>query len=276
MPKTNAISIMNGAGAPATLPELYGLVIEAVRAKSLAMALKSQNYKGDPRTGSVVYRRFANSKSQPYGTARAAGAGNKLNAMDKPVNLDQHEEIVEEVAKFDLDTFGITDLMKRRADDHAESMATTLDTDYFAAIAEDATEFTPTATAINEIVEEAIVTLTNVKNDYVDGVPRALIDVVLNSTQYSKMRTFLDAQANPNVDTAGEEFGMYHGVKFFESTRLPSGVNGLCMVRGAGAQPCVVDEYSEPEKIPLSNDYASSLFYDHGEENLVPDLTFKW
>ena len=267
---------MNGADAPATLPELYGLVIEAVRAKSLAMTLKSQNYRGDPRTGSVVFRRFANSKSQPYGTARAAGKGNKLNALDVPVNLDQHEEIVEEVAKFDLDTFGIADLMKRRAPDHTESMATTLDSDYFEAIAEDATEFTPTATAINEVCEEAVVTLSNVKNDYVDGVPRALIDVVLSSTNYSKMRTFLDTQPNPNVDTAGEEFGTYHGVKYYESTRLPSGVNGLCMIRGAGALPCVVDEYSEPEKIPLSNDYASSLFYDYGSKNLVPDLTLKW
>ncbi len=276
MPKTNAISIMNGADAPATLPELYGLVVESVRAKSLAMALKSQNYKGDPRTGSVVFRRFANSKSKPYGTARAAGAGDKLNALDIPVNLDQHEEIVEEVAKFDLDTFGITDLMKRRADDHTESMATTLDTAYFKAIADDATEFTPTKTAINEIVEEGIVTLTNIKNDYVDGVPRALIDVALSSTEYSKMRTFLDTQANPNVDTAGEEFGVYHGVKIYESTRLPAGVKGLFMVHGAGAQPCVMDEYSEPEKIPLSNDYASSLFYDYGAENLVPDLTLKW
>ena len=47
------------------------------------------------------------------------------------------------------------------------------------------------------------------------------------------------------------------------------------MVRGAVAQPVVVNQYGDPEKIQLSNDYAVSLFYDYGTKALTPDLIFK-
>jgi hypothetical protein len=33
--------------------------------------------------------------------------------------------------------------------------------------------------------------------------------------------------------------------------------------------------YSEPEKIPLSNDYAVSLFFNYGVKALTDDLIFK-
>ena len=100
--------------------------------------------------------------------------------------------------------------------------------------------------------------------------------------------TFLDTQSNPHVDTAGEEFGMYHGVRVYSCTRMPvttetveetktktTVTDALLMVRGAVAQPVVVNQYGDPEKIQLSNDYAVSLFYDYGTKALTPDLIFK-
>lgn len=69
---------------------------------------------------------------------------------------------------------------------------------------------------------------------------------------------------------------MYHGVRVYSCTRLAEKCNGLLMIRGAVAQPVVVDQYSNPEKIPLSNDFAVSLFYDYGTKALTPDLIFKW
>ena len=276
MPRTQAISILAGASTPANLAELYGLVIENVRKLCLSQTLKSNNYTGNPAAGSVEFKRFVNAASKDYGTARTAGKGDKITAPPTVVNLDQHKEIVEEIAKFDLDTFGVANIMQRRADNHVLSMQSMLDTTFFSVAAAGATVFTPAATAIQEIIESLIQTLETVKNDYTDGVDRALMDIVLSPEKYGLLRTFLDTQANPNVDTAGEEFGMYHGVKIFSSTRLPSGVHALCMVRGAVAQPCKVDQYSEPEKIPLSNDFASGLFYDFGTKLLTPDLAFVW
>ena len=147
----------------------------------------------------------------------------------------------------------------------------------------------PSRKIIQDIVESMIQTLEVVKNDYTDGVDRNMMDLVLSPAQYGKLRTFLDTQSNPNVNTAGEEFGMYHGVRVYSCTRLPvttetvetsktktTTTNGILMIRGAVAQPVVVDQYSNPEKIPLSNDYAVSLFYDYGVKALTPDLIFKW
>ena len=278
MARTNAISLLSATSTPATLAELYGLVIENVQKSTLSTALKSQLYTGNPAAGSVEFKRFVNSASKAYGTARTAGKGDKVMAPPVTVNLDQHKEIVEEVAKFDLDTFGVTGIMQRRADNHVSSMAAALDSAFFAAAAEEATEFTPSEniTGIQNIVESMIQTLETTKNNYVDGVDRNMMDMVLAPLYYGELRTFLDTQANPNVDTAGEEFGMYHGVRIYSCTRLPSNSKALLMVRGAVAQPVVSDQYGAPEKIPLSNDYAVSLFYDYGTAALTPDLILHW
>ena len=127
------------------------------------------------------------------------------------------------------------------------------------------------------------------KNDYTDGIDRGLMDFVLSPAAYGSIRTFLDTQPNANVDTAGEEFGMYHGVRVYSCTRLPVTTEtveetktkttvtyGILMIRGAVAQPVITTPYGDPEKIPLSNDMAVSLFYDYGTEALTPDLILKW
>ena len=278
MARTNAISLLAGASTPATLAEIYGLVIENVQKSTLSTSLKSQQYTGNPAAGSVEFKRFANSEAKTYGTARTAAKGDKITVPPTTVNLSTHKEIVEEVAKFDLDTFGVAGIMQRRADNHVLTMAADLDRAFFAEANTSGTAFTPGSgvTEIQDIVESMIQTLEVVKNDYTDGVDRGMMDLVLSPAQYGKLRTFLDTQSNPNVDTAGEEFGMYHGVRVYSCTRLAKKCNGLLMIRGAVAQPVVVDQYSNPEKIPLSNDFAVSLFYDYGTKALTPDLIFKW
>lgn len=276
MARTKAISLLAGTSTPADLAEIYGLVIENVQKSTLSTALKSQQYTGNPAAGSVEFKRFVNSASKDYGTARTAAKGDKVTAPPTTVNLDQHKEIVEEVAKFDLDTFGVANVLQRRADNHVLSMAATLDRAFFQAAATEGAAFTTAATAVNEIAESMIQALETTQNNYVDGVDRALMVLVLNPEQYGKLRTFLDTQSTPNVDTAAEEFGLYHGVKVYSCTRMPSGVNALCMVQGAVAQPVVSDQYGDPEKIPFSNDYAVSLFYDYGTKALTPDLIQVW
>ncbi|MEG1862973.1 MAG: hypothetical protein RR198_05135 [Oscillospiraceae bacterium] len=277
MAKTNAISLLAGTSTPATLAEIYGLVIENVRKVSLSQGRKSRSYTGNPATGSVEYKRFANSSSKAYGTARTAGKGDKVTAPPTTVNLSTHKEIVEEIAKFDLETFGVNTIMQRRADNHVQSMVTELDRAFFTAAVSAATAYTPASgvTAIEDILESMIQQIETTKNDYIDGVDRNLIEVDLSTAYYGKLRKYLDAQSNPNVDTAAEEFGMWHGVKIYSNTRLPSGTNILVSVQESVAQPCVVDQYSDPEKIQLSNDYAVSLFYDYGTAALTPDLILK-
>lgn len=290
MARTKAISLIQGGSTKVDLAELSGLVIQNIQKDTLSAGLKSQSYTGNPATGSVEYKRFKNSASQPYGTARAAGKGDAITVPPTTVNLNKHREIVEEAAKFDLDTFGVGNIMARRADNHVDTVSSELDGDFFAVAVSEGTAFTAPAgvTNIEDIMEAFIQTLEGVKNDYVRGVPRNLIRLVLDPVYYGKIRTYLDKGVNnANVDTAAEDFAVFHGVRVYSSINLPVTVedaadnkkkttttHAVIMIDGAVAQPAVIYPYKEPEKIPLSNDYGVSMFFDYGTKALTPDLIF--
>ena len=289
MARTKAISLIQSGSTKVELSEVSGLVIQNIQKDTLSSGLKSQSYTGNPAHGSVEYRRFKNSAAQDYGTARAAGKGTALAIPPTTVNLSIHREIVEEAAKFDLDTFGVGNIMARRADNHVDTVAAELDSAFFAKAVEEGAAFTTSATAIEEVVEAMIQKLETVKNDYVRGVPRHLIRLVLSPAYYGKLRSFLDKGVNnASVDTATEDFSIFHGVRVYYSINLPvssqasqtegktdtTTTHAIIMVEGAVAQPAVIYPYREPEKIPLSNDYGVSMFFDYGTKALTPDLIF--
>lgn len=287
MARTKAISLIQSGTTKVELSELSGLVIENIQKDTLSSGLKSQSYTGNPASGSVEYKRFKNSASQPYGTARAAGKGDAITVPPTTVNLNTHKEIVEEAAKFDLDTFGVGNVMARRADNHVDTVSSELDVAFFQCAVDEGTAFTTSDTDIEVIVEAFIQTLENVKNDYVRGVPRNLIRLALTPSYYGKIRNYLDkSTGNANVDTASESFEIFHGVRVYSTINLPVDVNVgtsstvttttnmVAMIDGAIAQPVVIYPYKEPEKIPLSNDYGVTMFFDYGTEALTPDLIF--
>ena len=277
MARAKALSLIQSGSTKVELSEISGLVIENIQKDTLSSGLKSQSYTGNPVAGSVEYKRFKNSESKTYGTARTAGKGDAITIPPTTVTLDQHKEIVEEAAKFDLDAFGVGNIMARRADDHVNTVAAELDAAFFAKAVEEGAAFTPATgvTAVNEIVESLIQKLETVKNVNVRGVPRNMIRLVLSPVYYGKMRNFLDTTAgNANVDTAAEDFTTFHGVRVYSSINLPETADAVVMIEGAVAQPVVIYPYKEPEKIPLSNDYGISLFFDYGTKALTPELMF--
>lgn len=279
MARTKAISLIQNGATKVELAELSGLVIQNIQKDTLASGLKSQSYTGNPTSGSVEYRRFKNSVSQDYGTARAAGKGTALTVPPTTVNLNTHKEIVEEAAKFDLDTFGVGNIMARRADNHVDTVAAEFDTAFFQAAFDEGTAFTAPAGATDpgKIVEALIQTLETVKNDFVRGVPRNIMRLVLPPAFYGDMRDYLDKTVhNANVDTAAEDFTTFHGVRVYSSVFLPANAKAVIMIEGAIAQPAVIYPYKDPEKIPLSNDYGVSMFYDFGTKVLTPDLVFTY
>jgi hypothetical protein len=279
MARTKAISLIQNGATKVELAELSGLVIHNIQKDTLASGLKSQSYTGNPASGSVEYRRFKNSVSQDYGTARAAGKGTALTVPPTTVNLNTHKEIVEEAAKFDLDTFGVGNIMARRADNHVDTVAAEFDTAFFQAAFDEGTAFTAPAgvTDPGKIIEALIQTLETVKNDYVRGVPRNIMRLVLSPAFYGDMRDYLDKTVhNANVDTAAEDFTTFHGVRVYSSVFLPATAKAVIMIDGAIAQPAVIYPYKDPEKIPLSNDYGVSMFYDFGTKVLTPDLVFTY
>lgn len=277
MARTKAISLIQTGSTKVDLAELSGLVIGNIQKDTLASGLKSQSYTGNPASGSVEYKRFKNSVSQDYGTARSAGKGSAITVPPTTVNLNTHKEIVEEAAKFDLDTFGVGNIMARRADNHVDTVAAEFDTAFFQAAVDEGTAFTTIETDIEAIVEAFIQTLETVKNDYVRGVPRNIMRLVCAPSFYGKIRNYLDKNTNnANVDTAAEDFATFHGVRAYSSVFVPSSTNAIIMIDGAIAQPAVIYPYKEPEKIPLSNDYGVSMFYDYGTKVLTPDLVFHY
>lgn len=273
MPRIESLNILTTDDGKAYLAELYGKVIENVNKELISARFKNTDLSGDPTAGSVEAKRFVNAKSKAYGTARKAGAGDAVKAEPVTVPINQDREIVEELEQKDVSLFGVEGIMGRRATNHVQRMASELDTEFFAVGKSEGTKITPTATDVPEEIEEAIQVCENTKNDFVDGVPRSMINLVCSTAYYGKIRTYLDKVTRPNIDSTAEEFLAYHGVKTFSSVHLPDGVDYEIMVDGAIAQPVMSDEYTA-EKIPLSNAYGVELFYHYGTKAVMPDLIF--
>jgi hypothetical protein len=274
MAKIQSLSVLVDA-SPETkeyLAEKYAGVIETVQKMTTSGRIKNTDLSGDPTAGTVVAKRFVNATSQAYGTARTAGKGNSIKDKDVTVPIDQDKEFVEEIEEKDVKLLGVDGLITKRSRNHALRMAAELDEKFYLQAQTEGSAFTPAegVTAIQDIVESSIVTLETLKNNYIDGLDRSMLSVVMSAETYSKMRSYLDTITNTNVDTTDEEFFAYHGVKVFSSTRLPQGVNFITMMDGSIAQPVMSHPYNA-EKIPLSDAVALELFFYYGTKAVTPE-----
>ena len=275
MSRIQSLSILTTEEGKAYLAELYGKVIENVEKGLISGPMKNRDLSGDPEAGSVEAKRFANATSQAYGTARAAGAGNKVKELAVTVAIDTDKEIVEELEEKDIRLYGVDGVLERRSRNHALRMDAELDNAFFAVAAESANAINLSGyTDIEKELEAVIQECETTKNEFVDGVPRSMMHLVLSPKYYGMVRNNLDKMENANVDTSDEEFYAWHGVRAQSCVHLPVGVNYILMVEGAVAQPVMSDSYSA-EKIPLSNAYGVSLFYHYGTKAVMPDLIFK-
>ena len=252
------------------LEEAYKGVLANVQKQALSTSLKNTDLSGDPTAGTVEAKRFANAASQTYGTARTAVKGKTVT-----VAIDQDKEFVEEIENKDIKLLGVDGLVAKRSANHAMRMAAELDTQFFAIGKSEGTQYKPAqaVTAIQEIVEGAILTMENLKNDYIDGLPRDMMDIVFDADTYSQMRMYLDTVTNTNVDTTTESFIMYHGVRCHSSNRLPAGTKFEIMMKESIAQPVMSEPYSA-ERIPLSEAVAVELFFHYGTKAVTPDTIF--
>ncbi len=257
------------------LKEVYGGVIENVQKMTISSRLKNQEVSGSPTGGSVELKRFTNTKSQPYGTARSGGKG-QMNVV-KPVTLkiDNDREIIHEVEQKDVSLYGVTDLIGRKARQDEKSMTRELDRAFFeSAVLNGNRKETFTSSTEIDKFEELVQLIETVSNDFVDGVPRDMIAVVMSPSQYGKLRSFIDVQTNnANVNTDAEEIVRLHGVEVYSSTYLPSGVEMLAMVKGSVGQMSLVN-IDDPAKFPASNAYHFGIFYSFGTVSVMPDLIF--
>nr|DAG65336.1 MAG TPA: major capsid protein [Caudoviricetes sp.] len=257
------------------LKEAYDGVLENVQKQAVSVQLKNTDLSGDPTAGTVEAKRFVNSASQTYGTARTAGKGNAVKGKPVTIPIDTDKEFVEEIEDKDIKLLGVDGIVAKRSANHAMRMAAELDEKFFSEGKTSGTQFKPAkaVTAIHEIVEKAILLLENLKNEYIDGLPRDMLRIVFDAETYSEMRMYLDTVVNTNVDTTTESFVMYHGVRCYSSNRLPSGVKFEIMMNESIAQPVMSQAYSA-EKIPLSNAVAIELYFNYGTKAVTPDTIY--
>jgi hypothetical protein len=276
MARIESLNMLTTEDGKAYLSELYGKVIEGVMKALVSTGMKNADLSGDPVSGTVEAKRFVNATPQDYGTARTAGKGNAVKASTVTVAIDKDKELVEELEQKDIRLYGVDGVLDRRSKNHVLRMASALDTEFFAVAAENATEVEVdlAGAAIEDVLEAVIQECENTQNDFVDGVPREMMHLTLNTSYYGKVRNNLDKQTRSNVDTAAEEFYTWHGVECKSSVHMPTGVPFILQVTGAVAQPIMADQYTA-EKIPLSEAYGVELFYHYGTKAVTPDLIFK-
>lgn len=276
MPRITALNLLNTDEGKEYLAELYGRVIEGVQKALISTGMKNMDLSGDPVSGTVEAKRFVNATSKNYGTARTAGKGDAVKAKPVTVAIDQDKEIVEELEQKDVRLYGVDGVLNRRSANHILRMAAELDNAFFAAAAGAANALNLSgAASVADELEAIIQECETTQNDFVDGVPRSMMHLVLSPKYYGKIRNDLDKAANnANVNTAAEEFNVWHGVRAYSCVHLPVGCDYLLMVEGAVAQPVMADQYVA-EKIPLSNAYGIELFYHYGTKVVTPDLIFK-
>lgn len=269
MSRINALNILTTGEGKEKLAESYGKVIENVQKSTISGLLKNTDLSGTPEAGTVEAKRFVNSVSNVYGTARTGGKGQALKTTPVVIAIDTDRELINEVEEKDTALYGVDGLIAKKSAMNEKAMRRELERAFFTVAGTEGTTATLTATAINEKVEELIQLVENTKNDYVDGVDRDMIAVVLNTATYGALRNYLDTTAVANVDTAVGEMGMFHGVRVFSSVYTDKAM--IAMVDGAVAQP-VLTTLDEAGKIPMSNAYHFGMFFSYGTKAVMPDL----
>lgn len=247
--------------------ELKGIIANVQR-RTISNLFKNTLLSGNPTVGTLTARRYASAKSKEYGTARAAGRGDAGKALGVDVNVNINREIFEEYEEKDISLNGIPGLLSERKKAISDAMIRELDKKFFLVAVDTSdggTELSATGSTVKERLSELILKLHTTKNDFVDGVEKEDIHVVLSPEAYEEMRD--------NVQTDIEEFGKFHGVWVYSNVHQPEGVEMIAMCIGAIAEPVRTSEY-RATKLPLSDAYAIGMPYYYGCKSVMPDLIY--
>ena len=288
MAMTDALSIyLENGTTKAYLKNVLAGIFENYQKEALSARLKSKNANLNRPAGSYEFKRFANSTVKDYGTARAAGKGDKIIAPPIVVNLDKNKEIVEEVNFFDADgSFtdeGFKAMVERRKTNFELSVTDFLDMDFFSAAKTGGTAATSlgvTDLDASKSFKRQIETLVGkfektgkngTENKYVRGIDRRYMALVLDSSLYGLVKDELNDCRNFSQMISDEKFTGINGVACFSSVNLPDGADYVLMTMDSIAQPVLPSGF-EFEKIPLSIEYAMEMFFRYGSKVLAPEL----
>lgn len=271
MEHQDALSVfLNDSVTKDKLAVRYSEVQGTISTSALSMTLKNTQIEGEARRGGTVkVRRMKTAVSQTYGTARAAGEGDKLQNNGVDVKIDTNREIIEEMELYDLERYGLDGLVTSRTANHALAMSIDLDRRYFQALQSAATVHSAVGSTTEDKVLSLIQALEAVENENVDKVDRALMDLTLAPEWYDSLLKYIHALPNPA--NGGVQINLFHGVRVWSAPRQE--LDAIIQVRGSVAQPVAATPY-QLSRIPQSNAFSLDLFYDFGTVAVMPDLIF--
>ena len=258
------------------LAEEYGKVIENLQTRSLAFQLKNQNLSGSPTAGSVEAKRFAYVGANSYGTARGNHYASKVGALPVQIPINDNKEWIEEIEAKDLEMYGVDGLIERRVANHERAMEAYFDSKFFDVAVTAGTALTIAGTpTIDDEIEQAIEAVETVSNDYVKGVNRDEIVVIMTPAKYGALRNKINNNMNSErlAGVRSYEGGIFNNARVFSSVRLPAGIDYVVMHEGAVAQPIRTSIYN-PKPIELSDAVAMGIFAYSGTTAVEPDLIF--
>ena len=187
------------------LAEEYKGIIENVGRRTISSLFKNTRLSGDPDSGTLTAKRFASAKSEEYGTARAAGKGKPGRGMNVSVDIDIDKEILEEYEQKDIKLGGIPGLLSERRTAITRAMVRELDENFFlvavgkrkesdgtVGTVAGGTEVTVSGDTIKDRVTAVVMKLHTAKNEFVDGIEKEDIHVVLSPEAYEEMRDYID------------------------------------------------------------------------------------
>lgn len=273
MARIKSLSILAGQNDKDYLAEKYGPVIENIQTGTISGEFKNNELSGNPDSGTVEAKRFTNSQIAAYGTARAAGKGVGIKAAPVTVPIDKDKEVIEEVEEKDTALYGVDGLIDRKVANHGQRIAKHLERAFWTEATNGTEKNYTYVSKQTEAVKAAVIEMETLENDFVDGVDRDLMGLVVTPALYEALHDEIDTMQNPNINTAAALFNTYHGVEIKKSNDLPEGVDYVLMVKGSIAQP-VRYTIQPVEKVQLSNAYAFGMYFSYGTKTVAPDLVF--
>ena len=125
--------------------------------------------------------------------------------------------------------------------------------------------------SVENEMEQAIQTVETTKNDFVKGVPRTMIEVIMTSSYCGKLRNKINTLPNASANVVSYERGIFNNTRVNSNVFLSAGVDYIVMVDRTIAQPAVSTVY-DPKTIELSKATGFTLFLDLGTKALMEDL----
>jgi len=271
----NSIYLANGTSRDDLLV-VQGRILENIQAQYQYRNFLNTEYIDEPvKGGSVKIKRFKNPVSQNYGTARTAGAANKLINTISEIKVDTDKEITEEMNAKDKNLYfeqGGVAFLNSRLNAYVLAMGLELEKAYYVGLQNAATANGFVTLSGGANIREQILILIRALEakripGYIEGVDRSEMVVTVAPEFFDSLESVMATLPNPR--NGGQNARFFGNVEITPATR--QGFDAIIQYRGAIAQPVVMDDF-KVDGIELSNDVYAYLSYYYGTGAILSDL----